>query len=144
MVTQLQSKITTLLLLPRRAFLSPWGTTSCAQLQQTAVCWFRDSGKENTSHLPQHLGGNNEKVPLIPPESLQMPWPLTSKLKSRATLQLTLLPTQPGLSAAVSDCSAGQGGNVHSFSPESLQGIHYSPLSSYFPSSLIYTRCSST
>ena len=99
---------------------------------------------ENTSHLPQQLGGSNEKVPLIPPKCLQMPRPPPSKLKSRAALRHTLLPAHQGPSIAVSDCSAGQGGNVHSFSPDSLQGIHDSPLPPYFPSSLICTHHSST
>lgn len=66
------------------------------------------------------------------------------QIQSRAALMFTLLATHPGLSTAASDCSAGQGGNMHSFSPDSLQGIHYSPLYHYFPSSLIYTHRSST
>lgn len=63
--------------------------------------------------------------------------------QSRAALRVTLLGTYLRLSIAVSDCSAGQGSNVHSFSPNSSQGTHYSPLSHYFPSSLLYTHYSS-
>lgn len=55
--------------------------------------------------------GSNEKDPLILPVS---PEATATHLQtqSRAALGLTLLPLGPGLSAATSDCSARQGGDV--------------------------------
>lgn len=114
MVTQLQSKITTHLLLPRRAFLSPWGTASHAQPQRRAARCFRDSSKKGEKYL------THTHTPAAGREAMRKshsshpvsPGATATHLhtQSRAALALALLSTHPRLSTAASGCSAGRTG----------------------------------
>lgn len=115
MVTQLQSKITAHLLLPRRAFLIPWGATSRARLQRMAAHWFKRQQQEGWKmpRNPQQLGQSNEKVPLIsPPVSRYYHDPPPNPKQGSTWADPPVHP--PRAVTAARGCSAGQGGNVHS------------------------------
>lgn len=144
MVTQLQSEITTHLLFPRRAFLSPWGATSHAKLQSMVPSWFRDSNKKGEKYLTPPTAAGREamrKSHSSPPVS-SLVTTTHPQIQSRAALRLTLLSIHPGLSTAARDCSVGQGGNLHGLSLHTMNSLL--PLSCYFPCAFIYTHCSST
>lgn len=135
MVTQLQSEITTHLLFPRRAFLSPWGATSHAKLQSMVPSWFRDSNKKGEKYLTPPTAAGREamrKSHSSPPVS-SLVTTTHPQIQSRAALRLTLLSIHPGLSTAARDCSVGQGGNLH--------GLSLHTMNSLLPPVLLFPMC---
>lgn len=134
MVTQLQSKITTHVLLPRGAFLIPQGTTaadsSTLGQRQQQEGW-------KMSHTSPAAGREAMRKTHSSHQCLQRPLPFTSKLKAGQHLGWPFYPHSPDW------VTAQQDGAVTCTASALMQWIHFSQLFRDCPSVLMDTHCSS-